>query len=229
MTVIEKNLKEIFSEISQGNDRGEQITLLGATKYVPVEKINEAIGAGLNVIGENHAQEFRDKLPFYSPCEKHFIGSLQKNKLKYIVGKADVIDSVSSEPLAFSINEKAESLGVVQKIMLEINAGEEESKTGVSIKEAKPLYKSIIAYKNLELTGVSVMLPKGKDEEELAALCRRVRDFYDEIKLSEQSVKTLSMGMSDDYKTAIKNGSNEIRLGRAIFGERPTATTKEKI
>lgn len=225
MTVIERNLKEIFSEISRGNDLGEKITLLGATKYVPVEKINEAIKAGLETIGENHAQEFRDKLPFYAPCEKHFIGSLQKNKLKYIVGKADVIDSVSSSVISYFINEKAASLGVIQKVMLEINAGEEQSKTGVSIKAAKSLYKSIIEYNNLELVGVSVMLPKGKSEEELAMLCKRVRGFYDEIRQENENVKTLSMGMSDDYKTAIKNGSNEIRLGRAIFGERPIRTT----
>ena len=145
MTDIEKNLKEIFGEISVGNNLGEKITLLGATKFVDTSRINEAISAGLTTIGENHAQEFRDKLPFYLPCEKHFIGTLQKNKLKYVVGKADVIDSVSSVDLANAIDGKAEASGITQKVMLEINAGDESTKTGTPIESAKPLYKSIKA------------------------------------------------------------------------------------
>lgn len=220
MTDIEKNLKEIFGEISAGNNLGEKITLLGATKFVDASRINEAISAGLTTIGENHAQEFRDKLPFYLPCEKHFIGTLQKNKLKYVVGKADVIDSVSSVDLANAIDSKAEASGITQKVMLEINAGDESTKTGTPIESAKPLYKSIIGLKHLKLVGVMAMLPAGKNEEELAALCQNLRAFYDEIRKETPSVSTLSVGMSGDYKIAIKNGSNMIRLGRAIFGER---------
>ena len=220
MTDIEKNLKEIFGEISAGNNLGEKITLLGATKFVDASRINEAISAGLTTIGENHAQEFRDKLPFYLPCEKHFIGTLQKNKLKYVVGKADVIDSVSSADLANAIDNKAEASGITQKVMLEINAGDESSKTGTPIESAKPLYKSIIGLKHLKLVGVMAMLPAGKNEEELAVLCQNLRAFYDEIRKETPSVSTLSVGMSGDYKIAIKNGSNMIRLGRAIFGER---------
>ena len=220
MTDIEKNLKEIFGEISAGNNLGEKITLLGATKFVDASRVNEAISAGLTTIGENHAQEFRDKLPFYLPCEKHFIGTLQKNKLKYVVGKADVIDSVSSVDLANAIDGKAEASGITQKVMLEINAGDESTKTGTPIESAKPLYKSIIGLKHLKLVGVMAMLPAGKNEEELAMLCQNLRAFYDEIRKETPSVSTLSVGMSGDYKTAIKNGSNMIRLGRAIFGER---------
>ncbi len=227
MTDIEKKLKTIFSEISDGNDRGEKIALLGATKFVPMEKINEAVAAGLEFIGENHAQEFRDKFAFYPPCEKHFIGTLQKNKLRYVVGKADVIDSVASEEIAEAINKKAAALGATQNVMLEINAGDEKDKTGASIDEAKALYKSIIGLNHLKLVGVMAMLPAGKTEGELAYLCEKVRGFYDEIRLSSPSVKTLSMGMSGDYKTAIKHGSNMIRLGRAIFGERIRTATKE--
>lgn len=228
MADIEKNLKAIFSEISAGNDRGEKIALLGATKFVPSEKINEAVAAGLEFIGENHAQEFRDKFALYPPCEKHFIGTLQKNKLKYVVGKADVIDSVSNEEIAEAINEKAAALGTSQNVMLEINAGDEKDKTGASINAAKALYKSIIGLNHLKLIGIMAMLPAGKTEDELAYLCERVRSFYDEIRLSSPNVKTLSMGMSGDYKTAIKHGSNMIRLGRAIFGERIQNAAKEQ-
>ena len=228
MADIEKNLKAIFSEISAGNDRGEKIALLGATKFVPTEKINEAVAAGLEYIGENHAQEFRDKFALYPPCEKHFIGTLQKNKLKYVVGKADVIDSVSNEEIAQAINEKAATLGIVQNVMLEINAGDEKDKTGASINNAKALYKSIITLNHLKLVGIMAMLPAGKNEDELACLCEKVRSFYDEIRLLSPDVKTLSMGMSGDYKTAIKHGSNMIRLGRAIFGERMQNAAQEQ-
>ncbi len=221
---IEKNLNSIFSEISLGNDRNEPIRLLGATKFVAAERVNEAISCGLRFIGENHAQEFRDKFAFYLPCEKHFIGTLQKNKLKYVVGKADVIDSVSSSDLAAAIDEKASALNVCQKVFIEVNAGDEETKTGASITAAKALYKSIIELKHIKLTGVMTMLPAGKSEAETAELCEKVRAFYDEIRLKTQSVETLSMGMSGDYKIAIKHGSNMIRLGRAIFGEREITT-----
>ena len=220
MTDIEKNLKEIFGEISAGNNLGEKITLLGATKFVDASRINEAISAGLTTIGENHAQEFRDKLPFYLPCEKHFIGTLQKNKLKYVVGKADVIDSVSSATLASAINERAEKLGVIQSVMLEINGGDEESKTGIPLSQAKDLYNAIIDLKNLKLTGVMAMLPVSDDEGFLADAAQKVRAFYDEIRARTPTVRTLSEGMSGYYKIDGKNGSNQIRIGTAIFGRR---------
>ena len=218
--MLKENYQNIIDELALGNNLGEKITLLGATKFVDVEKINEAIGLGLMHIGENKAQEFRDKFEHYAPCVKHFIGTLQSNKLKYVVGKADIIDSVSSASLASQINEKAKALGITQKIMLEINAGDELSKTGASFLDAKSLYKSIIELKNLELVGVMAMLPISDNEEVLASACQKVRAFYDEIKLQTKTVEYLSVGMSNDYKIAIKNGSNMIRIGSALFGAR---------
>lgn len=217
---IRVNLKRIQDEIACGNSRGEKITLLGATKFVPTEAINAAIEYGLEIIGENHAQEFRDKFAFYLPSEKHFIGTLQSNKLKYVVGKADVIDSVSSESLAAAINERAKKLGIVQNVMLEINGGDEASKTGISLSEAKALYKAIIALENIKLTGVMAMLPVSDDKELLSCAAKKIRSFYDEIRAETPSVTTLSEGMSGDYKIAIENGSNQIRIGTAIFGRR---------
>ena len=218
--MLKENYQNIIEELALGNNLGEKITLLGATKYVEIEKINEAIGLGLLHIGENKAQEFRDKFEKYLPCIKHFIGTLQTNKLKYVVGKADIIDSVSSIDLATAINEKAKSLGITQKIMLEINAGDEASKTGASLLDAKSLYKSIISLENLEIVGVMAMLPISDNEELLASSCKRVRNFYDEIKAETKTIEYLSVGMSNDYKIAIKNGSNMIRIGSALFGAR---------
>ncbi len=218
--MLKENYQNLINELAPGNNLGEKITLLGATKFVDVEKINEAIGLGLTHIGENKAQEFRDKFEHYSHCVKHFIGTLQTNKLKYVVGKADIIDSVSSVSLAEAIDQKARLLSIKQKIMLEINAGEEISKTGASLEDAKALYKSIIGLGNLQLVGIMAMLPITDDEEILASSCQKVRAFYDEIKKQTPTVQYLSVGMSGDYKIAIKNGSNMIRIGSALFGAR---------
>ena len=218
--MLKENYQKIIEELKFGNNLGEKITLLGATKFVDVSKINEAISLGLLHIGENKAQEFRDKFEHYSPCIKHFIGTLQSNKLKYVVGKADIIDSVSSVELACAINDKAKALSIKQKIMIEINAGDEISKTGASFLDAKALYRSIIELDNLELVGVMAMLPISDNEELLADSCQRVRAFYDEIKKQTKTVEYLSVGMSNDYKIAIKNGSNMIRIGSALFGAR---------
>ena len=218
--MIKDNLNKIFDEISGGNNLGEKITLLGATKFVEIEKINQAIALGLTVIGENKAQEFRDKFNSYAPCEKHFIGTLQENKLKYLVGKADCIDSVSSIKLLDAISKKAKEINVTQKIMIEINAGEEISKTGSSFEEAKAIYKSIIGRNEIELIGIMGMLPITDNETTLADCTQKLRCFYEEIKKEITTVKYLSVGMSGDYKVAIKNGSNMIRIGSNIFGHR---------
>ena len=217
---MKDNYQNLINELALGNNLGEKITLLGATKFVSVEKINEAISLGLTHIGENKAQEFRDKFELYSPCVKHFIGTLQTNKLKYVVGKADIIDSVSSLSLANAINERAKSLGIKQKIMIEINAGDEISKTGASFLDAKTLYKAIINLDSLELVGIMAMLPISDNEEILASACQKVRAFFEDVKSQTATVEYLSVGMSNDYKIAIKNGSNMIRIGSALFGAR---------
>lgn len=216
--MIKNNLEKIFARISGGNDRGEKITLVGATKFVDADRINEAIAAGLSDIGENRAQEFRDKLPFYAPVRKHFIGRLQSNKLKYVVGKADSIDSVDSLALAERISARALSLGAVQDVMLEANAGEAQ-KGGFQMSEIIPAYKSIIALDGVRVTGIMSMLPEA-DMATVARLTREIRKYFDEIASADKNVAFLSIGISGDYETAIENGSNMIRLGRAIFGAR---------
>lgn len=217
--MIEENLKKILSEISSGNDLGEEITLVGATKFVPVDAINAAISAGLTHIGENKAQELRDKFDFYKPVYKHFIGRIQSNKLKYIVGKADCIDSVDDVKIAEEISLKATALGLTQKIMLEVNIGGEEEKGGFSAEKIFAAYEEICSFKNITVIGLMSMLPAA-GEDEVASLTRRMRKIFDALKTGDENMKYLSVGISSDYKTAIKNGSNMIRLGTAIFGER---------
>ena len=218
--MLKENLRKISEEIKNGNNLGEEITLVGATKFVGIDRINEAISLGLAHIGENRAQEFRDKLPFYLPCVKHFIGTLQKNKLKYVVGKADIIDSVSSVALAEDIAAAAEKLGVKQRIMVEINAGGEESKSGATFSDAKRICDFSLGNANIALCGVMGMLPESDDTSLLSDLSEKLREFYDLLKKDAAEVKYLSVGMSSDYKIAIKHGSNAIRLGTALFGAR---------
>ena len=223
--MIKDNLEKIFSEISSGNNLGEPITLMGATKFVAVEKINEAIELSLSHIGENKAQEFRDKFDFYAPSYKHFIGKLQANKLKYLVAKADCIDSVDSVDIAEKISSLAKAKGVVQNIMLEVNIGGEENKGGFSENEAISAYKSIKSLDGVKVIGIMSMLPI-ESEEEVASHTERLRAIYDEIKRGDESVKYLSVGISEDYKVTIKHGANMIRLGTAIFGARDYGETK---
>ena len=127
--MLKDNLLSIIEEIKNGNPYGEDITLVGATKFVDVEVINDAIDLGLKVVAENQAQEFVRKTEFISKnAKQHFIGHLQTNKVKYLVGKVDLIHSVDSVKLANAINERALKLGVVQNVLLEINVGGESSK-----------------------------------------------------------------------------------------------------
>ncbi len=216
---MQENLERILSEISCGNNLGEKITLLGATKYVDITRINEAIDLGLSHIGENKAQELRDKFYFYKPVCKHFIGRIQQNKLKYLVGKADIIDSVDSLVVANKISELAERENIVQNIMLEVNIGGEEQKGGFKKEDVIPAYKSINALKGIKIIGIMSMLPRA-EENVITSLCKDLRNLYEQLKSTDKNIKYLSVGTSADYKITIKNGANMIRLGTSIFGER---------
>jgi len=218
--MLETNLKEILSLIEKGNNLGEKITLVGATKTVDVCIINKAISLGLNVVAENRVQEFNLKHEHIVGAKQHFIGHLQTNKVKYLVGKVDLIHSVDSVHLAKAISDMAIKRGVTQDVLIEVNVGGELSKSGVTPENAMDTLNEISALPNLSVKGLMAMLPKSEDEEYLSALCLKMRTLYDQMKKEGYPFTYLSMGMSGDYKIAIKNGSNMIRLGRTIFGER---------
>lgn len=220
MIALEKNLREISDFIAGGNDRGEKITLVGATKTVNAETINKAISLGLKVVAENKVQEFREKTDLITGAEQHFIGHLQTNKVKYVVGKVKLIHSVDSLRLAEEINDFAFKRGIVQDILAEINAGGEESKSGFSFYETKTALAEIKKLKNVRLTGLMAMFPISEDEKYIAALCKKMRALYDEKNQEGYGLTVLSMGMTEDYKIAVKNGSNTIRIGSGIFGKR---------
>lgn len=217
---LKNNIENILKDIESGNSFGEKITLVAATKTMPIDTINKAISFGVPVVAENRVQEFNEKSPFIVGAKWHFIGRLQSNKLKYLVGKVDLIHSVYESEHAKEISRLAQKLNTVQDVLLQINIGEELSKGGVGLSRAKEIAKSFSELKGVNLKGLMAIMPKSDDNNYIASLCLKMRDMYDTLKNDGYNFDYLSMGMSNDYKIAIKNGSNMIRLGRCVFGER---------
>ena len=227
--MILQNLLDVLSEISSGNNLGEEITLVGATKTIDVETINLAIKSGLKVVAENRVQEFNQKSEFIKGASQHFIGHLQTNKVKYLVGKVDLIHSVDSVKLANEISCCAVKRNVVQKILIEVNVGGELSKSGFSPDNVIEQVEEISKLSGIEVVGLMAMLPKTDDENLKEKLCLQMREIFDKLKAQGLPFIYLSMGMSGDYKTAIKCGSNMIRLGSYIFGQRNYGDTQNGI
>ena len=220
---IVKNVREILAKIKDLElQYNRKIYLVGATKTRTPEQINIAIENGLKIVGENKPQEFRDKYEFISKnAEQHFIGHLQSNKIKYVVGKAKIIHSCDSFSLAEEISRFAVKNEVVQELLIEVNISGEADKHGFSPKElyvVAPLLKKL---NNLRFKGVMTVLPN-VNEQELTPYCEKMQEIYHRLndEIFDGDFEFLSMGMSGDYLTAIKHGANMIRLGRAIFGER---------
>ena len=219
--MLKENLEKVFAQIENGNNLGEKIDLVGATKMQSAEIINEAISYGLKIVAENKVQEFREKNELLLGCEQHFIGHLQTNKVKYLIGKISLIHSVDSLHLAEEINRQAEKHGFVQDVLIEVNASGEAQKSGLDFYSAKEeVIKIASLCPFIRVVGLMSMLPLSTDQDYLASLCKSMRTLFDDLKDSGLPFKHLSMGTSGDYQIAIANGSNMIRLGKTIFGER---------
>ncbi len=212
-------IEKLLESIPKTNPFGEKVTLVAAVKLQTPENINRAIKAGITDIGDNHVQEFKDKFDLIEGNpRRHFIGHLQTNKIKYLVGKVDLYHSVDRLPLAEALSARSERAGVTSDILLQINIGDEETKGGFSYDDAGDAYRRIKALPALRIKGLMAMLPLSSDEETLSALARKMRGLYESLK--DENFEYLSMGMSGDYELCINAGSNLIRLGTAIFGER---------
>ena len=216
-TMIEQNVKKILSGIPETNPFGESITVVGATKTRSIQEINRAITAGIKNVGENRAQEFRDKVPYLLPCNYHFFGRLQTNKVKYLIGKAYLIQSVDSVKLATEISNQSQKAGVKTNVLLEVNCGEKQ-KGGIPFEEVLSHYKVIKDMPNVVIQGLMAVLPE--NDEQIKNSCLQMRELYDIIRKTDENFKFLSMGMSNDYVKAVQFGSNMVRIGTAIFGER---------
>ena len=203
---------------------GVDITLVGASKMNDAVACREAIAAGIDVLGENRVQEMTAKLAdnAYEGAPLHFIGHLQRNKVRQVVGKAALIQSVGSEALLREIEKEAEKQGLVQDIFLEVNIGGEEAKSGFApdaLFAAADLAKTL---PHIRLRGIMTIPPADATREENMAYFREVRALYVDIneKLYDNKLEYISMGMSGDFEDAIRCGSNMVRVGTAIFGQR---------
>ena len=218
--MIAENVRRLLARIAGGNDRGEKITLVAATKTRTSEEINAAIAAGITDVGENKVQEFTQKYEAVQGGRRHFIGHLQTNKVKYLIGKADLIQSLDRFELADELQKRAERASWTANCLIEVNIGSELSKSGFSREEVRAAYEKLRAYPNIRLCGLMAMLPISDDRDHLRSLCLSMREIYDTIKADDTNFRFLSMGMSGDWELCIGCGSNMIRLGTAIFGPR---------
>lgn len=219
--MIEQNVKNLLSEIPQTNPFGERVTLVAAVKTQPPDDINRAICAGVRAIGDNHVQEFRDKYDLIEGNpERHFIGHLQTNKVKYLIGKIELYHSVDRMNLAEELSKRSAAAGVVSDILVQINIGNEETKGGFEPEEAEEACARISTLPALNIKGLMAMLPFIDDQTELRRLATMMRGIYDRLRVNYPQFEHLSMGMSGDWKLCIECGSNMIRLGTSIFGAR---------
>ena len=226
---IAENVARIRGQIIQsareaGRDPSE-ITLCAATKMNGADAVREAIRAGVDVCGENRVQELTGKLAqqAYDGAPVHFIGHLQTNKVKAVVGKVDLIQSVDSLRLLSAIQAEAARQGICQDILLEVNIGAEESKTGFAPGEILPLVEQMPTFPNLRLRGLMAIPPICQYSGDNRKFFQEMFNLSVDIKAKKGDnvcVDILSMGMSDDFADAIRCGSTMIRVGTAIFGQR---------
>ena len=203
----------------------DEIKLVAATKMNDSERVRQAIAAGVDICGENRVQELQEKyaLGAYEGCPLHFIGHLQKNKVKYIVGKVGLIHSVDSVALASEINKRAAALGIVQDILLEVNIGAEPAKSGFALGELSCALDTMADFGSIRVLGLMAIPPICEKSEENRVYFRRMKQLFIDIgqkKYDNVLMQLLSMGMSADYEVAVEEGANLVRVGTGIFGAR---------
>ena len=223
------NYLRTLEKIESARERrgeGKPVTLLAAIKTVPVEDVRFLVeNFGLKVCGENHAQEFNARYDELSSvgARMDFIGHLQTNKVKYIAGRASLIHSLDSVKLAAEIDSRCKKLGTKQDVLIEVNIGEEESKTGVRPEDFERFTEEISVFDSLSIRGMMTMAPKCTEIDDFRKYFREsYRIFLDFFAKKSHNIgeAVLSMGMSDSFECAIEEGSDIVRVGSAIFGSR---------
>ncbi|MDR2147069.1 MAG: YggS family pyridoxal phosphate-dependent enzyme [Tannerella sp.] len=223
---IKNNILSIQSTLPEG------VRLVAVSKFHPVETIREAYDAGQRVFGENRVQELADKQPVLPPdIEWHFIGTLQTNKVKYIVPYIAMIQSVDSEKLLQEIDSQARKINRTVNVLIEIHIAEEASKHGFLPDECKELFTNDLSkkYPNVKICGLMGMATFTDNVGQVEREFEKLHDLFEEIRALPQTdeavFQELSMGMSDDYLLAVKQGSTIVRIGSKIFGERNKRNT----
>ena len=232
---IAENVKEVKEKIVAAaiacGRKPEDILLCAATKMNDAARVREAVAAGIDICGENRVQELVEKNAqgAYEGCPLHFIGHLQKNKVKQLVGTVSLIHSVDSLELLEVIDRKAESLGIVQDVLLEVNIGGEEAKSGFSPAELEPALEKMGTFGSIRVRGLMAIPPICQFAEENRAYFLQMKQLFIDIgakKYDNSSMDYLSMGMSADYEVAISEGANIVRVGTGIFGARDYSVHK---
>ena len=226
---ITENVAQIRAQIAQAaiaaGRKPEEITLCAATKMNDTANVRQAIAAGVDCCGENRVQELVKKHAenAYEGAPVHFIGHLQTNKVKQVVGKVDLIQSVDSVRLMEAIAKEAARQGICQDILLEVNIGMEESKSGISVQELPSLLEKASEFPGIRVRGLMAIPPICQNSADSVKFFQEMYNLSVDIKAKKYDnvrVDILSMGMSDDYQEAIACGSTMIRVGTAIFGAR---------
>ncbi|MFH2218520.1 MAG: YggS family pyridoxal phosphate-dependent enzyme [Pseudomonadota bacterium] len=226
---IQKQLESVMHRIrraAEASGRGtERVRLVAVSKNVPEDIVKEGIDAGITALGENYVQEARKKVNALScyPVSWHFTGRLQSNKVKYAVRLFDLIQTVDSLKLAREVDKQAKKVDKVQEILIQVNIGEDPSKSGAQAESAQNLIQSIARLDNLSIKGLMTMPPFFNSPEKVRpyfSALRRLRDRIRKEIAPNVSMDELSMGMSGDFEAAIEEGATLVRIGTAIFGER---------
>jgi len=229
MVDVAANLRVIQQRVAEAAERSarraEDVTILGAAKKVPPDRVNCAIEAGLRAVGENYVQEAQDKLPLpRGPVSLHFIGHLQVNKARHAVQLFDVVQSVDSVRLAQELDKRAAAVGKTLEVLIEVNLGGEETKSGVPPAELRALAAQVAPLANLNVRGLMCMPPFSADPEQSRPFFRRLRALAEEVGaagIPRVSMDQLSMGMTHDYPLAVEEGATLVRVGTGLFGPRP--------
>ena len=224
---IGENIALVREEMAQAAARAGrnalEIKLIAVSKYQPTERMQEAFEAGIRDFGENHAQELNEKKTFFElhGCNVHFIGQLQTNKIKYVCGFADLIESVDRQTLANQLEQKAALREVVQDILVQVNIGAEEQKGGVTDGDLDCFADLILTYPHLRLRGL-MCVPPALEAEQARPYFRSMRGRFERMqqRFGAETFDTLSMGMSHDFTVAIEEGATQVRVGTRIFGAR---------
>jgi len=214
---VKENVTQILKEIGD-------VTLVCVTKTVEPERINESIRTGATIIGENRIQEFEEKAEDILPCEKHFIGHLQTNKVKNAVQQFDLIQSADSLKVIKEIDKRADKTGKVQDVLLQVNIGDEPQKYGFGLDEMESVMPEIHSLDNVRVRGL-MCIPPFVPPKQARPYFRKMKALFDDMKEKYTNgdnidIEELSMGMSNDYVVAIEEGATMVRVGSAIFGER---------
>lgn len=216
--MIKENVEKIVKELPEG------VELVAAAKTRTAEEIMETIEAGIKIIGENYVQEAADAFSIIGRKAKwHFIGHLQKNKVKKAVEIFDMIQTIDSVDIAGEIDKRCREIGKIMPVLIEINSGREKQKYGTYPEDAEKLIKDISSFKNLKIMGLMTMGPFSGDPENSRPYFVETRRVFEKIKplnLHGVEMKYLSMGMTNSYHVAIQEGANMVRIGTLIFGER---------